>query len=476
MVPAMFVVAALAAAAAWPDPADETAAPPVLAIPTRPADPLAPAASAVRAYIPDNAGLAVHVRLAQLVKTNLWKMLADPALGMYPRIAADLPLAIDLERDVVAVALVTSPEYLLGEAPLGMALELSRDAGADALPKDARPADPVPGSPAPVYQLGPEGVAALPAPRIVLLASSRECLAAMLAAAARPDPAPLGDDPLAAPGEVTFAARMPPALKDRILEEYQRFQRQTLRPHMDTDALMAFALYYNLVRIGVQATSMTGSLDLAREKDALRAEMRFASPEMAPFMADLLQALADPLRMGLPGVLGGRPLDEPPSQPFYRATADRATVRVAMARDTVYQFVGSLVDTTRDTTSDEAGRKASAQNLRSLGAAILAYFAAEGAFPRTWSDLTRANLIRDPAIFRNPTLATHLPAGDYELVPLTKRATQRDWLMAVLAYEVYPPDAQPQRLNVLFADGHVEYVDTATFRRLYQQTLESLGR
>ncbi len=435
-----------------------------------------PAPSPVLAYIPKDAALVVHVRMAALARTNLWKMLADPALGLRRRLTEILPPALDLEKDIVAAGLVSSPQDLLNEGHFGLILHVSRDVEARDLLEETRPVVPVPGVPTPVYSLGAEGTLAVPEPRVAVIASNRDYLTRMLAAARGPKTG-AGPNQTAAPsGEIAFAARMPASLKDAILEEYRRFQQKTLRPNMDTDALMAFALHYNLVRIALEVETVTGSLDLAREAEALGIRLRFASPKMAPFMADLLQALADPLQMALPALLGGQPLDEPASEPLYRATADEGTVHLAMSRSAAYRFVNNLVETVRQVTSDDVARNASARNLLILGEAVHVYRTIKGTFPRTWSDLTRADLIRDPEVFCNPSVKTHRPAGDYELVPLTKRATERDWLLAVLAYEVYPVGQEPPRVNVLFADGHVECIGLAKFRRLYRQTLESLGR
>ncbi|KPK43877.1 MAG: hypothetical protein AMK72_12800, partial [Planctomycetes bacterium SM23_25] len=333
-------------------------------------------------------------------------------------------------------------------------LHLSRDVTAKDLLKETRPVVPVAGIPTPVYSLDAEKTLAVPEPRVVVIASNRDYLTRMLTAARGPKTGAPPDAAPALPGEITFVARVPASLKDVILEEYRRFQQKTSRPNMDSDALMAFALHYNLVRV----------------------QMRFASPEMAPFMADLLQALADPLQMALPALLGGQPLQEPASEPLYRATADEATVHLAMSRSAAYRFVNDLVDTVRQITSDDMARQASARNLLILGEAVHVYHTVKGTFPRTWSDLTWANLVRDPEVFSNPARKTHRAEGDYELVPLTKRVAERDWLLAVLAYEVYPVGEEPSHLNVLFADGHVEYIDRSKFRLLYQQTLERLGR
>jgi prepilin-type processing-associated H-X9-DG protein len=126
-------------------------------------------------------------------------------------------------------------------------------------------------------------------------------------------------------------------------------------------------------------------------------------------------------------------------------------------------------------------REASAANLRRLGEAIQAHLKKTGRFPQTWADLVKEGLLGEPEgrmhLFENPALATHLPTGDYELLPLPKEASAEPRAFATLqAYEVYPKDTPPAGLNVLFADGHVEYMEYGKFQQLYRQTLTTLGR
>jgi prepilin-type processing-associated H-X9-DG protein len=62
-------------------------------------------------------------------------------------------------------------------------------------------------------------------------------------------------------------------------------------------------------------------------------------------------------------------------------------------------------------------------------------------------------------------------------VPLTKEVASKQPWAKVLAYEILSRGGAPQEgLNVLFADGHVEYVTVEAFQRLYQETLKDLGR
>jgi prepilin-type processing-associated H-X9-DG protein len=264
-----------------------------------------------------------------------------------------------------------------------------------------------------------------------------------------------------------------PAFKESLRGEYTKMHRRTLGVAAATfEGVMEFSLYYNLCRVALEAECATGSVYLPRETDALRAEVRFASKAMAPFMVAVLQAMADPLQMGLPALFGGAPLDEPPPALFYRAVVDGPAVKITMPRAAMERLVDQLVEASRA----EAGRAVSAGHLRTLGAAIQTFVTARGRHPATWSELVRAALVLDATVFENPALKTHLAAGDYELVPLTKTSAAQKPYAKVLAYEVYPKDAPPLSLNVLFADGHVEYIEQSRFRELYKETLESLGR
>ncbi|MCX5675715.1 MAG: hypothetical protein NTX87_11975 [Planctomycetota bacterium] len=474
---------AQAAEPAAPVPAAAHSEAPALA-PARPADAPQALPSPVLAYIPEDADLAVFVRMDQLVRSNLWKSFAAPQVGYYQKLTEKVALRLDLERDVVAAAFVLEIAWKDGK-PLfvshALILETKRDVQAGDLLTGlfkARPAR----TGAVMYPVGSgPSMLALPTPRVAVLASgegeegSGEFLTRLLETGRKhqhlaSEPLPVAA--LAAPGEVTFAARASSGLKEGVLAHYQAVHRGTLRPHMDGGQAMQFGLYYNLVRLVIQAETVAGSLDLARQGDALRADIRFEAPQMAPFMVAVLQAMADPLQMCLPAVVGGEPLGEPPAEPFYRAVAEGPTVHLAMPRVAVERLADRLVAAARQQAAADAG----AANLRKINEAVAAYVAAKGSWPQTWSALTKAGFLRDPAVFENPARAEHRVTGDYELVPLTKAAAGRRPDLKVLAYEICPLDPPPRGLNVLFADGTVQYIEYDVFQQLYRQTLESLGR
>jgi len=468
--------AAPRASAAPPAPAAPAGASPTSAPPAE-AAPL-PAASPVLAYVPDDADLAVFVRADQLTRTNLWKKLAAPEVGFHQWLFRNFPSGIDFQNDVAAAAQVVQIAYSDGRpdgANVAFILEMNRDIRAADLVKVPDEAVAIQDLSFPAYHVVPLGLdLAAPSPRIVVLASP-DYLARIVRYPERaktPPQAPLAVDALSAPGEITFAGRVSPNLKDAIRAEYEKMQRDCLRPDMGGERLMQFGLYYNLVRIGLETESVTGALDLARQADALRADVRLASNAMAPFLTAIAQAMADPLQMGLPALVGGEPLPEPPPEPFYRAAADGQTVHLAMPRVGLERLLDRISEVKRH----ESARRASARNLMALGQAIRAYGASHGeTSPQTWSDLVKADLLRDPAVFENPSVKAHRPGGDYELVPLPKAIPNSKRLRTVNAYEVHPKEAPPRRLNVLFADGHVEYMEYSIFQQHYKETLEGLG-
>jgi prepilin-type processing-associated H-X9-DG protein len=436
--------------------------------------------SPVLAYVPDAADLAIFVRVNQLTRSDLWKKFAAPEAGLYKKYFGGLPLAIDLQNDVAAAAIVVELAYEEGQPPgsrHAFILEMNREVRPGDLLRESVAARTVEGVTAPAYPVGTDLLMAVLQPRLLVLATG-DYLARIVRLRDGPREAgakaagPLPVDALTAPGEIAFAARVSPGLKESISGEYAKMHRRTLVPNAGVDGLIEFSLYYNLCRVVIEAETVTGSVYLPRETDALRAEVRFASKAMAPFTVAVLQAMADPLQMGLPALFGGTPLDEPPPAPFYHAAAEGPAVRITMPRAAIEGLVDAFVTASRT----EAGRAASAEHLRTLGAAILTYATDRGKYPATWADLVRAGLVLDAGVFENPALASHLAAGDYELVPLTKEAAAQKPYAKTLAYEVCPKDAPPPALNVLFADGHVEYLESSRFRELYKETLESLGR
>jgi prepilin-type processing-associated H-X9-DG protein len=422
-------------------------------------------------HVPPGADLAVQVRVGRVVKSDMWARASAPDVGLTRSLTSLVPLPIDFEKDVAVALLIFECEA--GVSPSSpqlhgaLALETLRPlALADLLPPTAH-AVHMAGLGADAYPLEGGLYVASPSPRLILIATDLPYLVRI----AKPH-AWQGTEDLLTAGEVAFAARPSAALKEMIRGDAAAMQAKNLKAGITGADLARFALDYNLIRLALETESVAGSIDLMREADAGHMEVRFASKSMALFATALAQALTDPLAMGLPALMGGTPLEEAPAEPLYRVRPVGDKVLVTMSRKAATALVERLCDTARQT----AGRRASADHLRTLGAAIRTYVTVHQAYPKTWSDLVGPGLVHEMALFENPALKNHPPAGDYELVPMTKESAARRSWDKVLAYEAPSPEPPAQEaLNVLFADGHVEYMDMAKFQQLYRMTIESLG-
>lgn len=438
--------------------------------------PIFESGTGVLAYVPPDADLAVHVRMAQLVESDLWKRFADPKVGFYQEFIKELQeeVAIDPEKNVAAALLVFKLTYEedgdSDDPLLGFALAFNRDIQPEAFfvrERDRQPVN-VPGVPGPVYRSIRPMLVAFPDSRTVV-AAMPEYLASMLAAP-NTVPAPSIRRALAAPGEITFAGRMPDQLKAAIRAEDDHYRRQLLR-RMNPERLLEFALLYNLFRVADDAASIVGSLDLSREADALRIAVTFNSDRSAAVLAAGLDAMADPLALVLPALFGSPILEAPPEPPLYRARAEGGEASITMSRTSAER----LLDQVLSGAAQQATRAASASNLRRLGVAIRQYVTDHGAYPPNASALF-PNYLPDRKVLENPALGAHFPDGDYELVPMTTEAAKKEPWAKVLAFERYPRDNPPATLYVLFADGHVEHIRAGQFNQFLRQTLEHLGR
>jgi len=429
-------------------------------------------------YVPPDADLAVLVRMDALAKTDLWLRFRRPQDGIYHELVKEFDLALDFEKDVTAGVFCLRITYEEGGepdgAPMGMALALNRDVIPQTLFKVVGHSQPVPfpGVSVPVYKIAPDALVAIPASRTVVIAMPAYLAPMLTAATTLYGTPPWPRRELAVPGEITFAGRMPEKLKAVLRTEWDKERRRLLKPHAAPDRVLEFAFFYNLAALALDADSAAGSLNLADSEAALRATFAFGEGRLAVAAAAVAQAMADPLAIALPAMFGGAPLDKPPETPLYLARADAKAVRFAMKREHLEQLVAQM-------SAGAEGAKErvqSASNLRQIGLAVQAYLVDQGAYPTSLAALF-PNYLTDRRILENPVRAAHLPEGDYALVPLTKEVASKQPWAKVLAYEVLSRGEAPQEgLNVLFADGHVEYVAVGEFNRLYQETLRSLGR
>jgi len=462
---------------AWLLPAFVFLASPLFAQPAAP-PPALDAATNILSYLPPDADLAVLVRMEALARADLWQRFRKPQDGIYHEIVKEFDLAIDFEKDVTAgvfcLQILYQEDGNPGEPAMGMALALNREVQPQTLFKNVGDSQPVefPGVSIPVYKIAPEILVALPNSRTVVIAMPAYLAPMLTAATTLWEVPPWPRRELAVPGEITFAGRMPEKLKAAIRTEWDKERSRLLKPRARPDRILEFVLLYNLVALALDADSAAGSVNLADPEAALRATLAFGEGRLAPAAAAVAQAMADPLAIALPALFGGAPLDKPPETPLYLAQADAKAVRLTMSRENLEQLVAQM----SAGAEGEKGRVQSQGNLRQIGLAVQAYLMDQGAYPTSLSALF-PKYLADLRILENPARAAHLPEGDYALVPLTKEVASKQPWAKVLAYEILSRGEAPQEgLNVLFADGHVEYVTVEAFQRLCQETLKDLGR
>jgi prepilin-type processing-associated H-X9-DG protein len=461
---------------AWLLPAFVFLASPLFAQPAAP-PPALDAATGVLAYVPPDADLAVLVRMDALVRTDLWQQFKKTGC-FRDQFVENNPLALDFDKDIVASVFCLQilyekdgePNDILG----GTILSLNHDVTPQAIFKNVDDLQPVPmpGVSIPVYRCPERGLMVLPNARTIVIAEETYLPRMLTAATTLYGTPPWPQHELAVPGEITFAGHMPEKLKAAIRTEFEKWRYRLLRSRARPDRVLEFVLLYNLVALALDADSAAGSVNLADPEAALRATFAFGEGRLAPAAAAVAQAMADPLAIALPALFGGAPLDKPPETPLFLAEADAKAVRLTMSRASLEQLVAQMTAGAEG----QKGRVQSASNLRQIGLAVQAYLVDQGAYPTSLMALF-PNYLTDRKILENPARAAHLPEGDYALVPLTKESASKQPWAKVLAYEILSRGEAPQEgLNVLFADGHVEYVAVGEFSRLCEETLRSLGR
>ena len=430
----------------------------------------------VLSYVPADAHVALLVRMDDLVRTDLWRTFAAQEVGLWQTVKAMIPAGVDLEKDVTCGAVVFEfAAEAAGGVRQGLILELNRDVRAEQLV----PAGAMPRMferiGAPVYEPAPGWLLVMPQPRLLICATADYLpRVATWPQADRAGPLPVAA--LSAGGEVTFAARMAPAYRDALVEARDSARRRLGAPEASGEELLQMGAAQAAASLADDRLAAIGRLNLSRQADALAIDVTMPDERSAIVLAGLAQMLADPLWAYLPRIVGGKTLSPLRSDAIVTARPSGQGVRIVMSRDAVTDAVGQIARTRRTIEAERAVRAKSAENLRQLGIAARAYAAQRGQWPKAWADLVTAGLIENAEILANPALKHHLPTGDYALVPMTPEAAgKRSW-EKVLAFEIYPDDARPAELNVLFAGGQVDGIDYETFQTLYAQTLRSLAR
>ncbi len=446
-----------------------------------PAGLLRPAAGAAlpvlpTAYVPADADLAVLVRMDRLVGTDLWRTFADPRSGPYRELVGEMPLKLDPEKDVRTAALALKLTYGEDGDPDALewvaALSLARTIGPEELLGGrAEPASLDLGG-VQAYRLDRDMSLAMPAPRLAVLGSNVYLQRAMRGAAA-PPMAGAGKQAWqldGLPGQVTFAGRMPPELRQAVSAEFGRLRRQRLR-HLDGDDFLEFAMVYGFMRACQTAESARGRVDLTRDADALTATVTLDTERAAGSVASWLGAMVDPLAIALPAMLGGRALEGPPDEPIARLRAEGPDVHLTAPRAALEWAVANLVGNLEA----ERGAARSMGQLAQLGRAAIIFHLDRRRPPKTWSELLEAGLIADADVLRNPAMKEHFADYDYALVPLPSLPVEGGG-ETVLAYERWRGEEPAGgQINVLFADGHVERLDFERFRRILAETYRRMG-
>jgi prepilin-type processing-associated H-X9-DG protein len=317
-------------------------------------------------------------------------------------------------------------------------------------------------------------VLAFPRPRLALVGSTKYLGSALREAVSAP--AGTGGGPWARlseePGEIVFAGRMPGALRQALEQELASWRSRRLKRGMDAERFLEFAQVYSLALMARDADAASGSLDAARQPDALRVAVEFASDRLVRAAAGLAEALAEPLAAALPVLFGAPPRAAPVREPMYRVQAEGKTVRVSMSRQALEDLAAEV---TRGSRRQVTGVQ-SAGHLRQLGMAVQRYVADRKSYPKAWSELFAAGYLREPDVLVNPELKVHFADSDYHLVPLARDPGEKAF-QTVLGYERWEGAAPPGgRLNVLFADGHVENLDFDRFQHLLDLTYRAIGR
>jgi prepilin-type processing-associated H-X9-DG protein len=395
----------------------------------------------------------------------------------------ELDLGVEPEKDVRAATLALKVAYQESGAPEDVlwviALELVRDVEPRQFYRGRLGPARVEGAALTAHAIESDVVLMFPTARLALVGSPGWLGSALRDAAGRQEgrrPAPGPQDPIgqvgATTGELAFAGRMPDPLREACLQELSSWRSRRVKRGMGGEQVLEFALVYSLVQMARDAASAGGSLDFGRSGDALQVAIEFAGERFVRAAAGVAETLAEPLAIALPALFGGQPRQAPPPEPLYRVETEPRTVRVTMSRQAIEALAADLAGGPRR----RARSVRSAANLRRLGAAAVAYAADRKAYPRTWSDLFAAGYLQDPEVLVNPDLKAHFPGSDYQLVPLSRPPGEKAF-QTVLGHERWSGRAPPGgRLNVLFADGHVENLDFERFEQLLDLTYKTMAR
>lgn len=125
-----------------------------------------------------------------------------------------------------------------------------------------------------------------------------------------------------------------------------------------------------------------------------------------------------------------------------------------------------------------AYRAKSAANLRQIGLGLHTYAATfRGKMPPDLHTLLQKGFAADKRLFENPSRKKHDPTGDYAYVAgLGNLRIQELPPGFVIAYEKVDDLDKSEGLNVLFVDGHVEWMEPAAFKKALKKTQDWLAK
>jgi hypothetical protein len=432
----------------------------------------APAKFDILNCIPDDAFIAARLRPDKLARTELWKMLSGPDAMDFASAKADLPLTIDLEKDITDVVLAFTGKFEKpGDEPknlgVGLVLVLGRDVAAKDLFKVPPPETKLAWVDRPVFNLGKEAFLVWINSRTLVFGNERYAAAMAAAAAGAPRTKPL--DPfwrkaLDQPGELIVAGRMPEEVRAMLAKMQQDIHAAVRQNPPQIEAPKAFGLDLAM-RMGLDVQTAVLVLDTARP-EPVQLQIAFASEDMAAFLGSGANVLGPSLSLLLEAGAGELKPGAPPMPALYKATYQGKEARIAAGQEGLKALTAMLLPAVIGART-QASRTASAYNLMQIGHACHAYHTIHMEWPQNLDVLLKEGQIENAKVLQNPGLKKHFTDSDYVLVPLPGRA----YVSGVMGYERFPEGQPPKEgINVLFRDGSVVFMAPQDFQQVLEKT------
>jgi len=441
------------------------------------AQPVTPPRAALEAgilgFIPDDAMIAIRLRMAKVVTSDLWqKLLKSEELGIRKGLE-EKRLNLDVEKDVTDMVLVLAIDLAEGRPSsprFALAMELNHDASAKDFFKVPAEEMKVLGLDIAAYKVGPEQFVAFPRSRLVIMATEPQYLSHMCGGAARnPVTDALWLKALDQPGEVLLAFRMAEPIR-KSLQETRKKARELLRRPGDPKSIGMFIGMDSAARLGLELQHITASLDLSQGAGVMQATVVTTSENGAAFFGSALEML-EPSLNEAQAALRQEP-DKPPVplEPLYHATFQGREARLTVSRAGLDQLISMLIPAVVSART-AAQNTASLNNLRQLVTACHTYARSHGLnYPPSLAAAIESRGL-DRELLMNPALKDHSPDGDYMLLPIPSEAVVRNSAGTVLIYERWPEgQSPPAGIGAAFADGHCERVPVDLFMQILRES------